>query len=83
MKKNFFLGLFISTCNLLFFTLAMDLLFSSGIYEQLIGFDVKKFFGTNSVFVGIISTIIAIALEIVSYRVILSEESKGNSLQMK
>lgn len=83
MKRNFILGLSISIGNLFFYALAMDLLFSFGIYQQVIGFDVHKFFGTNSLYIGIGAALIAMSLEVISYRVIRRGANSSNKVDMK
>jgi hypothetical protein len=70
MKNHFFIGFSISVFNLLFYAVAFDLFFHSGIFLKLFQFDLLKFCGDASTIVGIISVANAILLEVISYRVI-------------
>jgi hypothetical protein len=70
MNKNVLVGISISIINLLFYATFLDLLFHSGIFQMLFGLDLLKVFGETSTSIGVAAIIIAIFLEILSYRVI-------------
>lgn len=70
MNKNVLSGFSISVINLLFYAIFLDLLFDSGIFQMLFGLDLLKVFGEASTSVGVSAVVIAIFLEILSYRVI-------------
>jgi hypothetical protein len=70
MNKNLLIGITISVINLLFYATFLDLLFYSGIFPMLFGFNLLEFFGESCTSIGVGAIIIAISLEIVSYRII-------------
>lgn len=70
MNKNILVGIIISVINLLFYATFLDLLFDSGIFQMLFGLDLLKVFGETSTIIGVTAIIIAVFLEILSYRVI-------------
>jgi hypothetical protein len=76
MKRNLFYGLAISFGNLFLYALVLDLLFDSHIYQQLFRLDVTELFGSSSSVVGIIVSICAIFIEVLSYKVIRKEAPK-------
>jgi hypothetical protein len=81
MNKNLLIGITISVINLLFYATFLDLLFHFGIFQKLFGFNLLGFFGEACTSIGVGAIIIAISLEVVSYRIIRrgghrSEENK-------
>lgn len=70
MNKNLLIGITISVINLLFYATFLDLLFHSGIFPMLFGFNLLEFFGDSCASIGVGAIIIAISLEVVSYRII-------------
>lgn len=80
MSKNVLVGISISVINLLFYATFLDLLFHSGIFQMLFGLDLLNVFGKISASIGVAAIIIAIFLEILSYRVIRMKNAASTDM---